>query len=76
MKSTAVPVTSSHGATTENQVEFASIETAIRELRAGRMIVVVDDEDRAQIAGRDGPCASVSRIAAIAAAAVSGRAFS
>jgi 3,4-dihydroxy-2-butanone 4-phosphate synthase/GTP cyclohydrolase II len=25
---------------------FASIETAIRELRAGRMIVVVDDEDR------------------------------
>jgi 3,4-dihydroxy-2-butanone 4-phosphate synthase/GTP cyclohydrolase II len=26
--------------------EFASIESAIRELRAGRMIVVVDDEDR------------------------------
>jgi 3,4-dihydroxy-2-butanone 4-phosphate synthase/GTP cyclohydrolase II len=26
--------------------QFASIETAIRELRAGRMIVVVDDEDR------------------------------
>jgi 3,4-dihydroxy 2-butanone 4-phosphate synthase/GTP cyclohydrolase II len=26
--------------------EFASIETAIRELRAGRMVVVVDDEDR------------------------------
>jgi len=26
--------------------EFASIERAIRELRAGRMIVVVDDEDR------------------------------
>ena len=26
--------------------EFASIETAIRELRAGRMIVVIDDEDR------------------------------
>ena len=26
--------------------EFANIETAIRELRAGRMIVVVDDEDR------------------------------
>ena len=28
------------------EFEFASIETAIRELRAGRMIVVVDDEDR------------------------------
>src|SRR5881394_4029104 len=26
--------------------EFASIDDAIRELRAGRMIVVVDDEDR------------------------------
>ena len=26
--------------------EFASIETALRELRAGRMVVVVDDEDR------------------------------
>src|SRR5438874_6902761 len=26
--------------------EFASIETAIRELKAGRMIVVIDDEDR------------------------------
>src|SRR5438105_7285709 len=26
--------------------EFASIETAIRELRAGRMVVVVDDEER------------------------------
>jgi 3,4-dihydroxy-2-butanone 4-phosphate synthase len=26
--------------------EFASVETAIRELRAGRMIVVIDDEDR------------------------------
>jgi 3,4-dihydroxy-2-butanone 4-phosphate synthase/GTP cyclohydrolase II len=26
--------------------EFASIETAIRELKAGRMIIVVDDEDR------------------------------
>src|SRR5438876_11577053 len=26
--------------------EFASIDSAIRELRAGRMIVVVDDEDR------------------------------
>jgi 3,4-dihydroxy-2-butanone 4-phosphate synthase/GTP cyclohydrolase II len=26
--------------------EFATIETAIRELKAGRMVVVVDDEDR------------------------------
>jgi 3,4-dihydroxy-2-butanone 4-phosphate synthase/GTP cyclohydrolase II len=26
--------------------EFATVETAIRELRAGRMIVVIDDEDR------------------------------
>jgi 3,4-dihydroxy-2-butanone 4-phosphate synthase/GTP cyclohydrolase II len=31
---------------TEGQFAFASIEEAIRELRAGRMIVVVDDEDR------------------------------
>jgi 3,4-dihydroxy-2-butanone 4-phosphate synthase/GTP cyclohydrolase II len=30
----------------EMPFEFASIETAIRELRAGRMVVVVDDEDR------------------------------
>jgi 3,4-dihydroxy-2-butanone 4-phosphate synthase/GTP cyclohydrolase II len=30
----------------EAPFEFASIETAIRELRAGRMVVVVDDEDR------------------------------
>ncbi len=30
----------------QDQFEFASIEDAIRELRAGRMIVVVDDEDR------------------------------
>ncbi len=29
-----------------DQFEFASIEVALRELRAGRMIVVVDDEDR------------------------------
>ena len=29
-----------------NQFPFASIEDAIRELRVGRMIVVVDDEDR------------------------------
>jgi 3,4-dihydroxy-2-butanone 4-phosphate synthase/GTP cyclohydrolase II len=28
------------------EFQFASIEVAIRELRAGRMIVVVDDEDR------------------------------
>src|SRR4029077_4795603 len=26
--------------------EFATIETAIRELSAGRMVVVIDDEDR------------------------------
>jgi 3,4-dihydroxy-2-butanone 4-phosphate synthase len=31
---------------TDAEFEFASIETAIRELRAGRMVVVVDDEDR------------------------------
>src|SRR5262249_49227896 len=30
----------------DDRVEFASIELAIEELRAGRMIVVVDDEDR------------------------------
>jgi len=29
-----------------DEFQFASIETAINELRAGRMIVVVDDEDR------------------------------
>jgi hypothetical protein len=29
-----------------DEFEFASIETAIRELKAGRMVVVVDDEDR------------------------------
>jgi 3,4-dihydroxy-2-butanone 4-phosphate synthase/GTP cyclohydrolase II len=32
--------------TTSEQFEFASIEDAIREFKAGRMIVVVDDEDR------------------------------
>jgi len=32
--------------TTPAQFEFASIEDAIQELRAGRVIVVVDDEDR------------------------------
>ena len=31
---------------TRNDFSFASIETAICELRAGRMVVVVDDEDR------------------------------
>ena len=30
----------------DDMFEFASIDDAIRELRAGRMIVVVDDEDR------------------------------
>jgi 3,4-dihydroxy-2-butanone 4-phosphate synthase/GTP cyclohydrolase II len=30
----------------EDHFEFANIETALAELRAGRMIVVVDDEDR------------------------------
>ncbi len=29
-----------------DEFEFASIETAIRELKAGRMVVVVDDEER------------------------------
>src|SRR6202040_2955191 len=30
----------------QEQFEFASIEDAVRELKAGRMIVVIDDEDR------------------------------
>ena len=30
----------------QDRYEFASIETAIRELKAGRMVVVIDDEDR------------------------------
>jgi 3,4-dihydroxy 2-butanone 4-phosphate synthase/GTP cyclohydrolase II len=30
----------------DEQFEFANIEVALRELRAGRMVVVVDDEDR------------------------------
>lgn len=34
------------GAITSERPVFADIEVAIRELRAGRMIVVVDDEDR------------------------------
>ena len=33
-------------ALSRDRFEFASVEAAIRELRAGRMIVVVDDEDR------------------------------
>jgi 3,4-dihydroxy-2-butanone 4-phosphate synthase/GTP cyclohydrolase II len=33
-------------ASSKDGFQFASIETAIRELKAGRMIVVVDDEDR------------------------------
>ena len=33
-------------ASSRDAFQFASIENAIRELRAGRMIVVVDDEDR------------------------------
>jgi 3,4-dihydroxy-2-butanone 4-phosphate synthase/GTP cyclohydrolase II len=40
-----VPRESTENAT-QDQFEFASIETAIDELSAGRMIVVVDDEDR------------------------------
>jgi 3,4-dihydroxy-2-butanone 4-phosphate synthase/GTP cyclohydrolase II len=31
---------------TEGDFKFANVEEAVRELRAGRMIVVVDDEDR------------------------------
>src|ERR1700719_3652452 len=30
----------------QKQFEFASIEDAVRDLKAGRMIVVIDDEDR------------------------------
>jgi hypothetical protein len=30
----------------KKQLEFASIEDAVRDLKAGRMIVVIDDEDR------------------------------
>ena len=35
-----------HPDRSQDRFEFASIETAIRELKAGRMIVVIDDEDR------------------------------
>jgi 3,4-dihydroxy 2-butanone 4-phosphate synthase/GTP cyclohydrolase II len=34
------------GDASRDEFQFASIEIAIRELRAGRMIVVIDDEDR------------------------------
>src|SRR6185503_7125931 len=37
---------SGQSGTEEDQLGFASIETAIREFKGGRMIVVVDDEDR------------------------------
>jgi 3,4-dihydroxy-2-butanone 4-phosphate synthase/GTP cyclohydrolase II len=30
----------------QDRFEFASVETALRELKAGRMVVVIDDEDR------------------------------
>jgi len=38
--------TLSLGESAEDEFSFASIETAIEELKAGRMIVVIDDEDR------------------------------
>ena len=38
--------TASRTHSTPRPVEFASIDAALRELRAGRMVVVVDDEDR------------------------------
>src|SRR5260370_40658426 len=34
------------GSIDQNEFSFASVEDAIREFKAGRMIVVVDDEDR------------------------------
>ena len=34
------------GSIDQNEFSFASVEAAIREFKAGRMIVVVDDEDR------------------------------
>src|SRR6266498_3677456 len=37
---------SGQSGTEDDEFAFASIETAIRELKGGRMIVVVDDEDR------------------------------
>ena len=40
------PQSESRDALTEQEFEFASIEDALCELKAGRMIVVVDDEDR------------------------------
>jgi GTP cyclohydrolase II/3,4-dihydroxy-2-butanone 4-phosphate synthase len=39
-------LTETSSAAPHEQFEFAGIEVALRELRAGRMIVVVDDEDR------------------------------
>jgi len=42
----ALERTETGSAATQEQFEFASIEVALRELKAGRMIVVVDDEDR------------------------------
>src|ERR1700757_669259 len=41
-----VQCTEEGGLASQGQCEFASIEDAIRDLKAGRMIVVVDDEDR------------------------------
>jgi 3,4-dihydroxy-2-butanone 4-phosphate synthase/GTP cyclohydrolase II len=41
-----VNATNHAAAATPEEYAFASIDEAIRELRAGRMIVVVDDEDR------------------------------
>ncbi len=40
------PAAKSRSALTREHFAFASIEEAFRELRAGRMVVVVDDEDR------------------------------
>ena len=42
----ALERTKTGSAATHEQFEFASIEVALHELKAGRMIVVVDDEDR------------------------------
>jgi 3,4-dihydroxy 2-butanone 4-phosphate synthase/GTP cyclohydrolase II len=38
--------TEESGLASQGQFEFASIEDAVRDLKAGRMIVVIDDEDR------------------------------
>ena len=42
----AVDPTQPIGSIDQNEFSFASVEDAIREFKAGRMIVVVDDEDR------------------------------